>query len=60
MGIYVLQACESARGLIALGIEKGDTVLSIGVDGPDSAILFVAASIIGAIYTVSIEAKQIS
>lgn len=49
----MLQGMELAKGLISLGIKRGDAVLSVGVDGPNSMILFIATSSIGAIFSVS-------
>lgn len=49
---------EIARGLIDLGIVRGDVVTSIGVDGPNSLLLFIAASSLGVIFTVSITGQS--
>ena len=42
-----------AKGLLHQGLRRGDIVSSIGVDGPNSLLLFIAASSFGIIFTVS-------
>ena len=44
-----------AKGLLQQGLRRGDVVTSIGVDGPNSFLLFVAASSVGIIFTVCMQ-----
>lgn len=36
-----------ARGLLALGFQKGDLLCSVGSEGPEATLLFIACSSIG-------------
>ena len=44
-----------AKGLLQQGLRRVDVVTSIGVDGPNSFLLFVAATSVGIIFTVRMQ-----
>jgi len=47
-----------AKGLIAVGIQQGDNVFSLGAQGSEALCLFVAATSLGAISSVSYQHKE--
>jgi len=46
---------QISKGLLALGIKRGDTMACFGTEGSDGLALFMAASSIGVIFNVSTE-----
>lgn len=42
-----------AKGLIALGVKKGDNVVCLGTQGADGMVMFIATSSMGAVFAVS-------
>jgi len=50
----MFQAMKFAKGLLALGLKKGDNVCTFGCQGSDGVVMFVACSSLGITFCVSL------